>query len=100
MACRWLKRGIKCEPKMVGSAVQAIDVRGAAALDVAERMGVLAAIRERSTKLTGVSIVDAAGKETFRSTDRHRLLRTGACAGSGPDGCRRLHAATLSAISG
>ena len=49
---------------------QAIDVRGEAALEVAERMGVLAAIRERSTKLTGVSIVDSGGKETFRSTER------------------------------
>jgi 2-polyprenyl-6-methoxyphenol hydroxylase-like FAD-dependent oxidoreductase len=49
---------------------QALDVRGAAALEVAERMGILAAIRERSTKLTGVSLVDPTGKEFFRSTER------------------------------
>ncbi len=49
---------------------QALDVRGAAALEVAERMGILAGIRERRTKLTGVSLVDPAGKEIFRSTER------------------------------
>jgi 2-polyprenyl-6-methoxyphenol hydroxylase-like FAD-dependent oxidoreductase len=48
---------------------QALDVRGPA-LEVAERMGILATIRERSTKLTGMSQVDATGKETFRSTER------------------------------
>jgi 2-polyprenyl-6-methoxyphenol hydroxylase-like FAD-dependent oxidoreductase len=48
---------------------QAVDVRGPA-LDVAERMGILGDIRERSTKLTGMSIVDFAGKEIFRSTER------------------------------
>src|SRR5271154_3803719 len=48
---------------------QAVDVRGPA-LEVAERMGVLGAIRERSTKLTGMSIVDSAGREIFRSTER------------------------------
>ncbi len=49
---------------------QALDVRGAAALEVAERMGILAAIRERSTKLTGMSMLDPAGREIFRSTER------------------------------
>jgi 2-polyprenyl-6-methoxyphenol hydroxylase-like FAD-dependent oxidoreductase len=48
---------------------QALDVRGPA-LTVAERMGVLATLRERSTGLTGFSQVDADGKETFRSTER------------------------------
>jgi 2-polyprenyl-6-methoxyphenol hydroxylase-like FAD-dependent oxidoreductase len=48
---------------------QALDVRGPA-LAVAERMGILAAIRERGTKLTGMSQVDASGQETFRSTER------------------------------
>jgi 2-polyprenyl-6-methoxyphenol hydroxylase-like FAD-dependent oxidoreductase len=48
---------------------QALDVRGPA-LEVAERMGILATIRERSTKLTGMSQVDSTGKETFRSTER------------------------------
>lgn len=48
---------------------QALDVRGPA-LEVAERMGILAAIRDRSTKLTGMSQVDSSGKETFRSTER------------------------------
>ncbi|TGX49130.1 hypothetical protein E5A73_20010 [Sphingomonas gei] len=49
---------------------QALDVRGAAAVEVAQRMGILATIRERSTKLAGMSMVDAAGKETFRSEER------------------------------
>ena len=48
---------------------QALDVRGPA-LTVAERMGILATLRERSTELTGFSQVDADGKETFRSTER------------------------------
>src|SRR5271154_5820438 len=48
---------------------QALDVRGPA-LEVAERMGILADIRDRSTKLTGMSIVDSAGREIFRSTER------------------------------
>ncbi len=49
---------------------QALDVRGAAAVEVARRMGILATIRARSTKLTGMSMVDATGKETFRSDER------------------------------
>ncbi len=48
---------------------QALDVRGPG-LEVAERMGILATIRERSTKLTGISQVDSSGRETFRSTER------------------------------
>jgi 2-polyprenyl-6-methoxyphenol hydroxylase-like FAD-dependent oxidoreductase len=48
---------------------QALDVRGPA-LDIAVQMGILDAIRERSTKLTGMSQVDSSGKETFRSTER------------------------------
>jgi hypothetical protein len=49
---------------------QALDVRGAAAIEVAERMGILATIRARSTKLVGMSMVDATGMETFRSEER------------------------------
>ena len=49
---------------------QGVDVRGAAALEVADRMGILTTIRERSTKLTGMSLVDPAGKELFHSTER------------------------------
>jgi 2-polyprenyl-6-methoxyphenol hydroxylase-like FAD-dependent oxidoreductase len=47
---------------------QAIDVRGPA-LEVAERMGVLADIRRLNTGMRGMSMVDAAGNELFRSTD-------------------------------
>ncbi|WP_437637229.1 FAD-dependent monooxygenase [Sorangium sp. So ce854] len=46
----------------------ALDVRGPA-LEVAERMGILATLRDRSTRLTGISVVDAAGQEIFRSTE-------------------------------
>lgn len=46
----------------------ALDVRGPA-LDVAARMGILQALRDRSTKLTGIAVVDADGNELFRSTD-------------------------------
>ena len=48
---------------------QALDVRGPA-LTVAERMGVLATLREHRTRLTGFSMVDAAGKEIYRSEQR------------------------------
>ena len=48
---------------------QALDVRGPA-LTVAERMGILATIHDRSTKQAGMSLVDADGKEIFRSTER------------------------------
>ncbi|EAQ81521.1 FAD-dependent monooxygenase [Blastopirellula marina] len=48
---------------------QALDVRGPG-LEIAERMGILATIRDRSTKLTGISQVDSTGNETFRSTER------------------------------
>lgn len=46
----------------------ALDVCGPA-LEVAERMGVLATIHDRSTKLTGMAVVDSAGEELFRSTE-------------------------------
>lgn len=49
---------------------QALDVRGTAAVEVAERMGILATIRARSTKLAGMSMVDVTGKEIFRSEER------------------------------
>jgi 2-polyprenyl-6-methoxyphenol hydroxylase-like FAD-dependent oxidoreductase len=49
---------------------QALDVRGPA-LEVATRMGILEAIRSNSTKLKGMSVVDASsGKEIFRDTAR------------------------------
>ena len=48
---------------------QALDVRGPA-LEVAERMGILSRLRDRSTRLHGVSAVNAEGQEIFRSTER------------------------------
>ncbi|HEX6345635.1 FAD-dependent monooxygenase [Umezawaea sp.] len=45
----------------------AVDVRGPA-LEVAERMGVAAALRDRATRLAGIAVVDSSGRETFRST--------------------------------
>jgi 2-polyprenyl-6-methoxyphenol hydroxylase-like FAD-dependent oxidoreductase len=46
---------------------QGVDVRGPA-LEVAERMGILATIRKNSTKLQGMSIVDAiTGAEIYRN---------------------------------
>ena len=48
---------------------QALDVRGPA-LEIAERMGILDTIRERSTKLTGIAMVDATGKEIYRNMER------------------------------
>jgi 2-polyprenyl-6-methoxyphenol hydroxylase-like FAD-dependent oxidoreductase len=48
---------------------QALDVRGPG-LEVAERMSILATIRDRRTKLMGVSQVDSNGTEIFRSTER------------------------------
>ncbi|WP_019632430.1 FAD-dependent monooxygenase [Actinomadura atramentaria] len=48
---------------------QAIDVRGPA-LEVAERMGVLAEIRERAVRMRGMSMVDADGREVYRSEEQ------------------------------
>ncbi|MFB4313554.1 FAD-dependent monooxygenase [Actinomadura sp. 21ATH] len=48
---------------------QAVDVRGPA-LDVAERMGVLDELRARTTGMRGMSVVDAAGEELYRSEER------------------------------
>jgi len=48
---------------------QALDVRGPA-LEVAERMGVLPGLQEHRTRLRGMSVVDADGKEVFRDTQR------------------------------
>ncbi len=49
---------------------QAVDVRGPA-LEVAERMGILNNIRENSTKLKGMSIVDAvSGEETYWNNEK------------------------------
>ncbi|MCQ4045563.1 FAD-dependent monooxygenase [Streptantibioticus rubrisoli] len=47
---------------------QAIDVR-AAALDVVEQMGVLDEMRRLRTDIRGMSIVDASGKELYRTTE-------------------------------
>lgn len=46
----------------------ALDVRGPG-LEVAERMGILATLRARSTKLTGMAVIDSAGKELSRNTE-------------------------------
>lgn len=48
---------------------QALDVRGPG-LEVAERMGILATLRHRSTQLRGFSQVDSSGTETLRNTER------------------------------
>jgi 2-polyprenyl-6-methoxyphenol hydroxylase-like FAD-dependent oxidoreductase len=45
----------------------AIDVRGPG-LEVAQRMGIDATLRDRGTNLTGIAIVDSSGQEIFRST--------------------------------
>jgi 2-polyprenyl-6-methoxyphenol hydroxylase-like FAD-dependent oxidoreductase len=48
---------------------QALDIRGPA-LEVARRMGVLEALRDRTTALRGMSMVDDAGAEIYRTTER------------------------------
>jgi 2-polyprenyl-6-methoxyphenol hydroxylase-like FAD-dependent oxidoreductase len=49
---------------------QAVDVRGPA-LEVAQRMGILDTIRDNSTKLKGMSVVDAvSGKEIYRNMEQ------------------------------
>jgi len=49
---------------------QALDLRGPS-LEVAARMGILEELRNNSTKLRGMSVMDAAtGKEIFSSTER------------------------------
>ena len=49
---------------------QAVDVRGPA-LEVAERMGILELIRENSTKLKGMSVVDAvSGSELYSNQEQ------------------------------
>lgn len=54
---------------------QAVDVRGPA-LEVAERMGILDDIRNSSTKLKGMSVIDAvSGKEIF--TNKEQTLTGG-----------------------
>ncbi|MGW1818901.1 FAD-dependent monooxygenase [Streptomyces sp. NPDC002125] len=47
---------------------QAVDVRGVA-LDVVERMGLLAEARRVRTRMRGMSVLDPEGKETERSTE-------------------------------
>lgn len=47
---------------------QAIDVRGVA-LAVVEQMGLLADIRAASTRMRGMSVVDAEGRELMRTTE-------------------------------
>lgn len=48
---------------------QALDVRGPA-LEVARRMGILNLLRDHSTNLRGMSIVDDTGNEVHRTTER------------------------------
>ncbi|GIG61543.1 hypothetical protein Lfu02_59150 [Longispora fulva] len=48
---------------------QAIDVRGPA-LEVAERMGLLADLRAHSTAMRGMTMVDGDGNEIYRSEER------------------------------
>ncbi|NDL58953.1 FAD-dependent oxidoreductase [Phytoactinopolyspora sp. XMNu-373] len=74
----------------------AIDVRGTA-LDVAERMGVLGGLRDASTSMRGMSIVDQAGNELSRSTEE--TLSGGALGGADvevmrDDLCEALYATT------
>lgn len=69
----WLdKAGIRCviveRAAQLRPGGQAIDVRGVA-LDVIERMGLLAAARELRTRICGFSTVDGAGRELWRSED-------------------------------
>ena len=59
---------------------QAIDVRGAA-LEVVDRMGLLAEVRAAATAMRGMSYVDGAGRELVRLTD---LTLTGGLV-QGPD---------------
>jgi 2-polyprenyl-6-methoxyphenol hydroxylase-like FAD-dependent oxidoreductase len=47
---------------------QAVDVRGPA-LDVVDRMGILAELRGMNTGMRGMSMVDTTGREVFRSTE-------------------------------
>ncbi|WP_101785989.1 FAD-dependent monooxygenase [Nonomuraea indica] len=47
---------------------QAIDIRGVA-LDVADRMGLLAPLREVRTRMRGMSMLDGDGNELMRSTE-------------------------------
>ncbi len=47
----------------------AVDVRGPA-LEVAERMGLAESLRRHATEMRGMSMVDADGRELYRSTER------------------------------
>ncbi|MDI3389457.1 FAD-dependent monooxygenase [Streptomyces sp. B-S-A8] len=47
---------------------QAVDIRGVA-LDVVERMGLLEAARKGRTRMRGMSVLDAEGREIDRSTE-------------------------------
>jgi 2-polyprenyl-6-methoxyphenol hydroxylase-like FAD-dependent oxidoreductase len=48
---------------------QAIDVRGVA-LEVVQRMGILAQVRQARTRMRGMSMLDGDGNEIMRSTDK------------------------------
>ncbi|MCY1059352.1 FAD-dependent monooxygenase [Nannocystis sp. SCPEA4] len=69
----WLRRHgfhptvVERAPALRGGG-QAIDVRGAA-LDVVDRMGLLAQVRGASTRMRGMSFVDAEGRELMRTTE-------------------------------
>ncbi len=79
---------------------QALDVRGPA-LTVVERMGILAHLQNRATRLTGMSIVDGQGRELSRSTER---TLTGGTLGSPDievmrdDLCRVLYNAVIDRV--
>ncbi|MGW1838585.1 FAD-dependent monooxygenase [Streptomyces sp. NPDC002067] len=72
-AAHWLRRG-GCAVTVVERAPaprpggQAVDVRGVA-LDVLERGGQLAGARELRTTMRGMSMLDGAGAEQWRSTE-------------------------------
>ena len=69
-ACWLIKYGFKItiieRARHIRPGGQAVDVRGPA-LEVAERMGILGDIRQNSTKLKGMSIVDAVSGEEIYS---------------------------------
>ncbi|MFI1198511.1 FAD-dependent monooxygenase [Streptomyces sp. NPDC020883] len=47
---------------------QAVDIRGVA-LEVVDRMGLLGAVRDRRTRMRGMSVLDGDGREIGRSTE-------------------------------
>jgi 2-polyprenyl-6-methoxyphenol hydroxylase-like FAD-dependent oxidoreductase len=101
----WLRRFgftptiVERAPQLRGGG-QAIDIRGAA-LDVVAAMGLLDAARGLRTHIKGMSVVDADGKEIFRTEER---TATGGRTDSGDielfrdDLCRLLFEATTGGV--